>query len=123
MLKRWLPAGFLITGVLVAGCNWCGGNGFLRTASSRNPDKNPSTLAGSGEVIVQEGVPIIEEGPTVTIGQQVLPVAPGVSTQTVPPPTAIPNNLPLAPTPTSPAPKLVPQAQPAPANPTSFGVK
>jgi hypothetical protein len=93
MLKRYIGTGILLGGIFAAGCTWCEGNGILRKSSSRNPDKAFSTVPGTGEVIVQEGAPIIEEGPTVTI----------------------------SPNPTTPAPKLVPQAQPAPANPTSAG--
>jgi len=123
MLKRYIGTGILLGGIFAAGCTWCEGNGILRKSSSRNPDKAFSTVPGTGEVIVQEGAPIIEEGPTVTISQDASQITPGISTQTSPPPTIPQNSLPLTPTPnpTTPAPKLVPQAQPAPANPTSAG--
>ena len=112
----------LIASILgLGGCTWGDGNGgFLRGGQAKKTENAfPETL-NSGEVIVQQGAPIIEESGAYVIGQPSIPVSPpGVSTQTAPPPVSPQNTLPLSPTPTNPTPKLVPQAQPTPANPAS----
>ena len=96
-----------------------GNGGFLRGGQAKKAESAfPETL-NNGEVIVQQGTPVIEESGAYVVGQPSIPVSPGVSTQTVPPPLSPQNTLPLSPTPNNPAPKLVPQAQPIPANPTS----
>ncbi|PHX63934.1 MAG: hypothetical protein CK551_03530 [Planctomycetaceae bacterium] len=121
MKTKIMGVSILIASILgLGGCTWGDGNGgFLRGGQAKKADNVfPETLNG-GEVIVQQGIPVIEESGTYVIGQPGVPVAPGVSTQTAPPPLNPQNTLPLSPTPNNPAPKLVPQAQPTPANPTS----
>ncbi|NBR04735.1 MAG: hypothetical protein EBT92_03090 [Planctomycetes bacterium] len=121
MKTKIMGVSILIGSILVlGGCTWGDGNGgFLRGGHAKKAESAfPETL-NTGEVIVQQGAPIIEESPAYVVGQPSIPMPPGVSTQTAPPPLSPQNTLPLSPTPTNPTPKLVPQAQPTPANPTS----
>jgi|GEM_PF-350653 len=125
MKTKIMGVSVLIASILgLGGCTWGDGNGgFLRGGQAKKTESALPETLNSGEVIVQQGTPIIEEsGGAYVIGQPSIPlspVSPGVSTQTAPPPVSPQNTLPLSPTPTNPTPKLVPQAQPIPANPTS----
>ncbi len=124
MKIKIMGVSLLIAGILgLEGCNWgTGNNGLLRGGFNKKNDQSVSETLNSGEVIVQQGTPYVEEGATYVIGQPTTPVTPGITSQpqTVPPPLNPQNTLPLSPTPNNnPAPKLVPQAQPTPASPTS----
>jgi hypothetical protein len=122
MKTKIMGVSILMASILgLGGCTWGDGNGgFLRGGHSKKTESAFPEAYNGGEVIVQQGTPVIEESAPYVIGQQVAPTAPGVSTQTAPPPLNPQNTLPLSPTPNNaPAPKLVPQAQPTPANPTS----